>query len=858
MQMRRLDRLPEQQASGARLRAAASLDGVSGTAMARSELEMSLNRFVFCLVTGIYMTAVRSPNLHVGLLYIVGYFAFSGLLFLHIRRYPEANRVRAAVALVGDFSMISFEMHVGGAPTSAFYPLYLWVILGNGFRFGLRFLFIAMAAALLGFGLVCLTTPFWLNQRYISGGLFVGLIIVPAYGGTLIRKLSAARLQAEAGNRAKSMFLASVSHSVRTPLNAIVGSAALLRDTPLDSEQNELVHKLHIGADILTSLLTGILDFMQIEAEQMPVRNAPVDVGSILADLRTLMAPQARAKGLRIFIHIASDVPAKVLTDARHLHEILLNLISNALKFTDSGGITVSVGAGRAASGRTVLTFDIMDTGIGIEADAIGRIFDSFTQADSTILDRFGGTGLGLAIVKRLVLLLGGTIGVTSTVGEGSVFSFSLECETPPIEALPVSRLLSSGRQRIVFFSLGKRTGLPPPLAALSIPTDVATTPTELAALLRNPGTNGAPRPILILEGSSPTANFDVIVPLLTMLDHAGDIPRLLIIDGMLAGEALQLRRHITTSVGQDCTSQDLLAALRICTLMTGASPDVEEVLPVPGRRLQILVAEDNATNQRLVTKILERAGHDVHVVQNGEDAVVALVDRHFDLALLDVNMPVMSGLEAAEEYRVLSMGDKPVPIVALTADATPDMARRCLEAGMVDCITKPVTPTALIARIEQLLPHLAAPRSRPDIQAPAATVSSIDSHPYFRAALPALDRQVVADLHALGGSDFASEMLNGFVKDAEDVIGHLLEAAEGNDLLTYRSEAHALRSAAANVGARIIHDMCGQCRDVLPAELTTRGLRLAQRFQIELARVRTAVPRHDDRAGLPLIGGGD
>ncbi len=810
-------------------------------AIARSELEMSLNRFTFCLVIGIYVSAVHAPGFRAGLAYIAGYVMFTTLLFASIRRSPDANLPRAALALLGDFTTISFEMHAGGAAASVFYPIYLWVILGNGFRFGMRFLFLAMGAALTGFGIVCRTTPFWTMQDYLPWGLFAGLIVVPAYGGTLIRKLSAARRDAEEANRTKSMFLASVSHSVRTPLNAILGSTALLRDTSLDGEQSELVHKLQIGADILTSLITGLLDFTRIESNRMPVQLTVVEIGVLLGNLRQLLAPQARAKGLRLFVHIAPDVPTHVFCDLRHLHEILVNLVSNALKFTDRGGIVIAVTAAPLADNSARLCLSVSDTGIGIREEAQGRIFESFTQADATIIDRFGGTGLGLAIVKRLVHLLGGTIEVSSRIGEGSVFTVTLDCSiaTGEIEAARTAPL--SPQPRLVLFASGGGDATTAArLAALSVPVEVAASAADLASLLRMSDPATRARTILMLPCQPRSGRLAGLTPMLALLDKQGDLPRLLVADGIGAEEAAGLRRHITSWIGTDFDRNTLNTAMRFCL---GHVADTHAAsMPAPPartRRLEILVADDNLTNQRLVAKILERAGHGVHVVRDGEEAVIALSEQRFDLALLDVNMPVMTGLDAAREYRVLSLGQKPVPIVALTADATPDMARRCAEAGMTDCITKPVSPAALIARIDELVPHAAAPVGN----AASPSVSSIQSHPRFRQALPPLDPQVLSDLEALGGPDFVSEMLNGFVVEASEVIELLARAAAAADTVSFRSHAHALRSVAANVGARVLHELCGQCREVPVDALPVEGARLVRRFWIEIGRVQQQLP---------------
>ena len=791
----------------------------------RSEFEMSLNRFVFCLLIGIYLLATHSPGLSAELAYIVGYSVFSLALFLWIRHDPALQMSRAMLALIGDFATISFEMHVGGASTSVFYPIYLWVILGNGFRFGLRYLFAAMITALVGFGLVCRTTPFWLHETYLCWGLFVGLIIVPGYGATLIAKLSTARREAEAANRAKSLFLASVSHSVRTPLNAILASINLLKDTSLDEEQEELIQRLGIGANMLMSLITGILDFTQIEANRMPVRLVATDVARLVVDLRTLLASQARAKGVRLSVHVGRMVPDRVLSDPRHLHEILVNLASNALKFTETGSIVLAVAAVPLADGQVRLRIRVSDTGIGIKGDALDRIFDRFTQADGSIVDRFGGTGLGLAIVRSLVHLLGGAIDVESTFGKGSVFTVTLDCMAAEAETADAD----PPRHRIVLLSPDA------PASALDrdrqrrhLPVERVTTASELMSACRD--TSAVRHPVILLDCPSPEARSRAIA-MLEALDPWGDLPRILVTDEVDPQDTARIEQHVTSVLGSGFTAPDLRAALRVCL---GPAPDAvqprtREAQAMRGRG--ILVAADNLTNQRLIKKILERAGHRPYLVQNGEDAVIALTERRFDLALLDLNMPVMTGLEAAREYGFLSLGQHGVPLIALTADATPETAQQCLEAGMVDCITKPIAPDALINRIRALV--AASPPS--DASVPSSTVSDIRIHPQFKSALPQLDPRSLADLEALGGAEFAAELLDGFIVEARVLAEQMAQAAADRNLFTFRNHAHALRSAAANVGACVVHDLCGQCRNLAADRLSVDGAALSRRIKLAL-----------------------
>ena len=800
----------------------------------RSEVEMSLNRFAFSAVGGAYMIAVHAPALQLELTYVAFYLLFSTALLLHIRRTPHPVMSRAAIALFADFGMLSLQMHAGGATTSVLYPVYLWVILGNGFRFGLRFLFAAMVVALAGFGIVCRTTPFWLHEHYLWLGLMVGLIIVPGYGATLIAKLSAARREAEAADQAKSMFLASVSHSVRTPLNAILGSLGLLEDSPLDNEQRELAQQLRTGSDILMSLVSSILDFSQLEADRMPVRLSAVDIGSIVLKLRHLLAPQARTRGIELFVHIAPDVPQLIQSDPRHLHEILVNLLSNALKFTESGGVGIAMTASPREGGRVLLRIEVSDTGIGIREDALDHIFESFTQADGTIIDRFGGTGLGLATVRRLVLLLGGTISVGSTLGQGSTFSLELDCSVAFGADDPGNGTILS---RIVFFRDSPEDSvmdayLRQLCTSLIVVTDRATLASHLNHVLHD--VSGT---LLVLDCASRESRAS-LSSLLADIDRNGDLPRLLVAREVDPDEVGLLSRWVTSMVGSDCDPDQLRAAVQRCVVqITTPGPASRVPIAPESSRLRILVADDNLTNQKLIEKILQRAGHSTHTVLNGEEAVIALTEHRFDLALLDLNMPVMGGLEAAKEYAFLSLGQKAVPLVALTADATQETAERCLEAGMVACITKPVIPADLVSRIQGFVANagIAAP--------PPSVVYDIRSHPQFSTSRAPLDIQVMAELELLGGRDFAADLLEGFINEAHALGLQITQAAAADDMLSFRNGAHALRSAAANVGAVAVHDLCGQCRSLPAACLVRDGVPLADRIRTAIDRVEDEIP---------------
>jgi two-component system sensor histidine kinase RpfC len=397
-----------------------------------SEHEMTINRLVIAPLILIYLLTslafgdsdVRGPLVTINI-----YSAFSIGFFVHILMWPGVCVPRRILAMCVDIGTLSAGIHVGNEVTSLLYPIYLWIIFGNGFRFGLKYLFLATALSLAGFGVVVAITDYWWSHLYLAGGLLGGLVILPLYAATLIKKLSAARQLAEEASQAKSRFLTSVSHELRTPLNAIIGLSDLLRDTKLDSDQQEMTRTIGTAGRSLLALINSILDLSRIEERRIATQIVEFDLHALLADVRAILCVQAHAKSVRLALHVTARTPQFIKADKRHLEEILVNLGGNAVKFTERGSVTIAIDASEQNGQRVRLRCEVTDTGIGIAPDAQGRIFESFTQADDTIIDRFGGTGLGLAIVKQLVEFHGGKIGVESAPGAGSTFWFDLPVE---------------------------------------------------------------------------------------------------------------------------------------------------------------------------------------------------------------------------------------------------------------------------------------------------------------------------------------------------------------------------------------------------------------------------------------------